>query len=411
MRSSLLLVLMVVFAAGPLSPRNQALAGSALFDRDYLRGYLALRYGAAAMDDRVASDVELDPRTTELVAGSLGVTLSKYISLELAADYWESDLIISGKNVGEYAILTILPQIRICYPLWKERLVPYLVGGGGWGFTEFNDPSDLEGLVVEGSESTDARTIYALGGGLEYFVRQNLALGVEIKYVHHSAPIEVNGSDVDLDLDAVLVSGGFRLFFPETPGPSAFADVSWPDRRKLYLALRVGIASFLDSDFTSGFEISDTERQQVISGGLGYNFDEHWATELVFNYHETEIAFQNRKVGELSVWTLFPQVRFGYPLLDNKFVPYLVGGIGVGFTEFNDRTPFGRSADIPRIGSRHWSLAAEAGVGAEYFVAGNVALGLEVDYNYHRSKAEVDGRDKDVNVDTVLIAAGIRAFF
>ena len=42
-------------------------------------------------------------------------------------------------TIGEYGVFALMPQVRLRYPLFRGRLVPYVIGGAGVAFTDFND--------------------------------------------------------------------------------------------------------------------------------------------------------------------------------------------------------------------------------------------------------------------------------
>ena len=57
--------------------------------------------------------------------------------------------------------------------------------------------------------------IGAVGAGFQYFVANNIAVGIETKYViSRDQDVRVNGRQQSLDLDTLLTTGGIRLFFP-----------------------------------------------------------------------------------------------------------------------------------------------------------------------------------------------------
>jgi outer membrane autotransporter protein len=58
-------------------------------------------------------------------------------------------------------------------------------------------------------------------------------------------------------------------------------------------------------------------------------------------------------------------------------VPYVVGGVGILWTEFSDITPRVHGVAIAAKGR---SVVGSIGAGIEYFIASNLALGLDVKY-------------------------------
>ena len=83
-------------------------------------------------------------------------------------------------------------------------------------------------------------------------------------------------------------------------------------------------------------------------------------------------------IGEYGVFALIPQARLRYPVFEDKLVPYVIGGVGVAITDFNDRKPRGFGLSIQDQSST--VVAGTIGAGIEYFVADNIALGVEARY-------------------------------
>lgn len=183
-------------------------------DTDDLRGYLNVRLGiTAASDTDVGGGLGATPNE-QVLGVSLGINFNRHLSLELAGDGWERNMRLGGRTIGEFAMYTGMPTLRGRYPLLDGRLTPYALAGLGFGYTEFNDRKQPGfGVDVGG---TSWGVVGALGAGLEYFVANNIAIGIETKYViSRDQEVRVNGRQQSLDLDTLLTTGGIRLFFPE----------------------------------------------------------------------------------------------------------------------------------------------------------------------------------------------------
>src|SRR5512147_1862052 len=86
-------------------------------DGDRLRPYLGLRF----MDT-------LPTGVHDLYGFSLGVNLNRYLGVELAGDRYEVFPDISPYGtIGEYGVLALIPQLRLRYPVFQDRLVPYVL--------------------------------------------------------------------------------------------------------------------------------------------------------------------------------------------------------------------------------------------------------------------------------------------
>jgi opacity protein-like surface antigen len=136
----------------------------------------------------------------------------------------------------------------------------------------------------------------------------------------------------------------------------------------------------------------------------------HIGAEFSIDGYDFEVRVPGRgSVGEYAIYTYVPQLRVRYPLLDGRLTPYFVTGVGMSFGEFKDRKPHGRDLDL---GGEDFAVAAVAGIGVEYFVASNIALGLETKYLYSRDHTlQTSGPDRDLNLDSMLTSVGLRIYF
>jgi opacity protein-like surface antigen len=105
---------------------------------------------------------------------------------------------------------------------------------------------------------------------------------------------------------------------------------------------------------------------------------------------------------------VIPQLRLRYPVLDGRVVPYALAGVGVGYVERNDRKQAGMGVDIE---NSTWGVAAALGAGVEYFVASNIALGLEARYLTNRGHTvRIGTREDSGHYDALTVALTLRVF-
>ena len=349
----------------------------------------------------------------DLFGASVGVNVNRYWGLELAGDGFERRLRLDGKALGEYLLAPIVPMVRLRYPVLDGRLTPYALAGVGVAFTEFNDRK-RPGFGVS-VETPGTVLVGTVGAGLEYFVAHNIAAGVEIKYLMAGEQtVRLNGVAHSEDLDSLYSSFGLRLFFPEhRPAPATAPAEGIPTR--LYLGLQLGLAILTDDDSMPGVEL-DPEPAALgpanyfIGGVLGADIGRHLGVELMAGGYEVRVHAPERgSVGEEAIYAIIPQLRLRYPLLEGRLVPYVIGGVGAGYIEFNDRKPQGRGFEIA---ATNWGVAATAGAGVEYLVASNIAAGVEARYLTSRGHTITigDGRSRDANVDAVLFTVGLRIY-
>jgi opacity protein-like surface antigen len=349
----------------------------------------------------------------DLFGASVGVNLNRYWGVELAGEGFERRLRVDDKAIGEYALVPLVPQVRLRYPLFDGRLTPYVVGGAGVALIEFNDRKEPGfGVSVKTPDSTVVGTI---GAGLEYFVADNVAAGVEVKYLMAGdQTVRINGVERSEDIDSLYTAVGLRLFFPEH---KASRPVEARDGvpARAYLGLQLGAAILADSDSMPGVELHPEPAavgpaNYFIGGLVGLDVGRYLGVELTAGGYEVRVHARDRgSVGEEAIYALIPQLRVRYPVLDDRLVPYAVGGIGAGYAEFNDRKQSGADFDID---STSWGLAATLGAGVEYLVASNIAAGIEARYLTSRGHTVTigGGRTQDANFDAILLTVGLRIY-
>ena len=185
------------------------------------RYYLALRFGGSAiLESRVGRDLVAEAENAA-VAGvfnnlfgvAVGYDATRFVGFELTADGHEPKLAVRGVGtIAEYAIYTVVPQLRVRYPLGRGDLVPYAVVGIGVSYAETNDKK-ARALTLDVHGRGDIGIAGVVGAGAEYFLTPNIAVGLEAKYqaVREHA-IEVAGRSRDVAVDAFLGSAGVRVY-------------------------------------------------------------------------------------------------------------------------------------------------------------------------------------------------------
>lgn len=197
--------------AEPPSPAKPAA------DSDELRGYLALRTGAGFVPDG-STDIGVSAQNggTWLGSFALGANFNKYLGLEFAGDYTPGSELTASPygNIAKYAYWTMLVQGRFRYPVFNDRLSPYLLLGGGIGMAEVNKrQTPVSQYPLQGG--TDTVPVGAVGAGFDYFIAHNMSVGLEAKHIIPFRPeITVGSQTSKVELDPVYVTVGVRLYFP-----------------------------------------------------------------------------------------------------------------------------------------------------------------------------------------------------
>ncbi|MBX3027949.1 outer membrane beta-barrel protein [bacterium] len=147
---------------------------------------------------------------------SLGADFGRYWSVELSLDNYEIKVGLPGVgDIGEYAVFPVMVQPRLRYPLFDDRLEPYVFVGLGAELGQLNDLNETGKALKPKAE--DVTIIGGFGVGAEYYLLENVAIGLQTKYIisrghQFSLPGQptVNG-----DFDSLLLFGNIRILFAD----------------------------------------------------------------------------------------------------------------------------------------------------------------------------------------------------
>ncbi len=369
-------------------------------DSDQVRYYLDFRYEDIATGATKAHDG----------AGiSAGVNIGRHLGFELSFDSYD----VKVGDVSELQVLGFVPQVRLRYPLLDDRLVPYLVGGAGLSVTQAND---ARAPVTWSGGKTGVHPAGSLGGGIEYFIADNVALGVEGKYLFSGdVAYTAEGSANQINTSSALVGVGVRVFYPELH-PDADAESARTATARFYLALRAGGALLVDLEPFKG--VHATPEQSLLGSNftplfgatLGADIGPYVGLELSLENYELKLGTSDLGgIGEYSVFPIAVQPRVRYPLLDGRLQPYAVAGAGAEFAEINDRNAASKSLTVT---AKDITVIGTFGAGLEYFLMSNVSLGCEAQYIISRGHTLQlnEGPTLQGNFDSFFLSVGLRVF-
>jgi opacity protein-like surface antigen len=343
---------------------------------------------------------------------TVGADLSRFWGFEFTYDYAKTEM--SSQTVGslgDYHTKSLAGQLRLRVPVDDGRLVPYAIAGGGYGTggylpgKNFTYPICCRGSAAFG----------VLGGGLEYFIGPNVAVGVESKYQYLFHPdVTLNGRRQRLTADSVALTADLRLYLdrmasgadvPANPPPAADSGMF-----SGYLAVRGGDAVFTNPDGAPAVTIDDWS-SPLLSASLGANFDRHVGAELAFEYGRAQLRSPTLgKITGYPFWTTLGLLRFREPMLRDRLSPYVVVGGGLGFAQTGDpNVPLSQSG----FGSKHnVGTVAAAGLGFDYFLEHNIALNVETrDTFLFDADVSLNGRPMKLDASFVSFTGGLRIFF
>jgi len=368
-------------------------------DSDELRWYLGMRFDLFSLT-----------HTHDFVGGTAGVNFNRYLGLELSLDSYER----KAGDLSEVAVTGIIPQLRLRYPLFGDRLTPYLVTGLGAAVTQAND-GRLPVEWVDGK--TETHIAGTIGVGAEYFIADNIAVGWEVKeLLSDYVSYEAGGKQGRTGISSPLMGISLRVFYPQLHPDEAAASAADATAR-FYLDLRSGAALLVNLEPFPG--VSAQPEQSVFGSNftfgfgasLGANFGRYASLELSLDNYEVKLALPG--VGDIGEYAVFPvmiQPRLRYPLLDDRLEPYVLCGIGAELGQINDLNQTGKALN-PK--AEDVTLVGAFGAGVEYYVINNVAIGVQAKYTISRGhefqlpgQASVTG-----NFDALFLFGNIRILF
>jgi opacity protein-like surface antigen len=367
------------------------------------RYYVNLRYGGSWPFSRAHDESGV----------SIGANLTRYLGAELAIDHYDLMLTLPGVGkITELGTVAVMPQVRLRYPLLHDRLVPYLIGGAGAAFAQVNDRTVR--ALGRAIESDDVAFMGAMGGGLEYFMADNFAVGLDARYlISSSAETTVAGTRVNSNLDAALLGFALRFLYPSLH-PDDDPGSGYRGTSSVYLTLLGGGATPVQHHVFG--QIVEHEQNaaygnlfdQLYGIGFGVNLGPHLGLELPFEGYEMALGLPGvGTIGEYALYVVIPQIRARFPILEGRLEPYATAGVGPTYTEFNDRRPITKS--LGTIRSDGFGFGAILGVGLEYYVAKNIAIGCQARYLFDRShELTVEETDHPGNLDSVFVNLTLR---
>lgn len=393
--------------AGPLRVRIAALllamvvaVAASAEDSDLTRYYFAFRYGEITPGWVAAHDS---------AGAAIGLNWDRYFGLELAFDSYD----IKVGEVAEMSVLGFVPQARLRYPLYHDRLVPYLLAGVGLAVTQANDG---RAPVEWRNGKDDVLPMGSAGAGIDYFIADNISIGLEGKYLA-SGDIDYTsgGQPASVNVSSAIASLGFRVFYPQLR-PAEDAAAAAAATARFYLALRTGGALLIHLAPFPGLEGSPEQSvfgsnfTQQFGATVGTMIGRYVGVELSIDNYEIKLGLPGTgNIGEYAVFPIAVQGRFQLPL-SNQLIPYALAGVGTEYGQLNDRTPAGEEL---RLFGRDWVPMGVFGAGLDYAIMNNVSIGGEAKYVIARGHSFQVAPNPPVhgNFDSFLLTVGVRVFF
>lgn len=170
-------------------------------------------------------------------------------------------------------------------------------------------------------------------------------------------------------------------------------------------------ANFTHPKSAQDVQLLNPNQRSYQGGTLGFDWGENWGFEFAVDATETDLEAPGLTVGRLSeygMWTFVPQFRFRYPIKELRLQPYAIVGAGLGYGGAHARNPEGT---LTVNKAQDTSFVGVVGLGMEYFLSENIALGFETKYRYlYRTDVEVAGRTQHLNLDSLVYGFAMRMY-
>ena len=361
-----------------------------------------------------AGDIRVVPQSAvELnLGGGVGYNIDRHWGVELqvnGVDPWLRSE--SAGAVKRIAVLTFVPAVRYRWLLDDGQLVPYLTGGVGFS------SNDVHGnFAPYASASTTQTTVVgSLSAGFDYFLSGNVAAGLELRsLIHPSQDAEatyqnprtgrITRYDDSTNLTAISLLAHLRVFPGQPAGPDGsdrhfFLADHGPfdtDEVRAYVSGLFGYDFIWDRNAGAGVRLRDAggDANLTKGGAVGVNIDRNWGAEVQLLYTMLNLRqTTGPRFAKLDVFEVLPAIRYRYPLLGGRLVPFLIGGIGTSFLDTAEHRPTFESRGgkrvvvYPQFDPGGPAIVGLLGAGIEYFLNHHLSVGLIVPLHLYSTVA------------------------
>lgn len=161
-------------------------------------------------------DSDID-NTWYVIGGNFAYGINEYLAVGAEVGYttWEDKE--DGIDYGDIRAIPLLADVYLRYPteLGAQTVIPYAIGGIGVVFWEYDESSLLEAnsVVVDMDNSLGIK----IGGGVDYFISESLALNLEGSYLWSDADASIAAfgtyTEATVDTDSFILTLGFKYYF------------------------------------------------------------------------------------------------------------------------------------------------------------------------------------------------------
>lgn len=339
----------------------------------------------------------------------LGANLNQYLGFEFAFDYYVKDW-GEPEVVGQASSYHFVPALRLRYPLFNDRLVPYLLAGIGPSWIQSKDGNP----VLVHSDAQGWTYTASVGGGVEYFLQDNIAFGLEARYNFvGSIDGTIGNRTVPVDLSTALFTFGLRIYFDENH-PKPFYNEEPEPGARLYFGIRAGADFLTDGNLGSGVKL---DPEQAAWGGVagqdggvlvGVDWGKHFGAEIAGDSVNHIINVSGLgQVTEYGQGWVMGNFRVRFP--HGRLTPYVYIGPGVCYAEIKENKP--PSDGLNLTGSK-MNPAFNIGGGVEYFITRRFSLNADARwaYSWDHTFEMSNGLSTKGDISYAAVTLGLRVY-
>jgi opacity protein-like surface antigen len=370
------------------------------------------------LDRKFAGDVEIDPPSGVDwgLGGGVGYNITRNWGVELQILGIDPDLRSASRGtIREISVLNIVPVVRYRWPVADGRWMPYVTGGIGMSSIDTHD----EERPFAQATTSSTTVVGSLSAGFDYFLTENIAAGIETRYMIHPnqdatvtyANPHTGGATHytdSLNLTSVSLLAHLK-FFPGQQGGADGTERTFfladhgpfdTDELRIYGSGLFGYDFLFDTDGGAGVKLRDKggDFNLTKGGAVGVNLDGHWGAEvdLLVTPLNVRLAAGGPRFEKLNVFEIVPTLRYRWPLLDGRLVPFVTAGLGASYLDGNDQRPQvefqkgrGQVVVYPRYQVDSPSLVGSMGAGIEYFLNRHLSVGLDLPLRFYPAQDSV----------------------
>lgn len=167
-----------------------------------------LQIGPSFVTQDLDTDEETKGETGIIVNGNLLYSFSETLALGIDFEWERHSVKESGIGIGAGHTFSFIPFIQYRL-IQSEEFIPYIHLGLGANMNFFSENDNLGGFSLEPGNTVAVK----VAGGLDYYIKENLALNGMLGWKWNSGIYDFEGFSGDFNVSAFSLLFGIRYFF------------------------------------------------------------------------------------------------------------------------------------------------------------------------------------------------------